>query len=54
MADSTEKQPADDKVTVIMRGHARGHKAGQRRRVSQAEADALVANKHADLPKSKQ
>lgn len=52
MADSD--QPKDDRATVIMRASLRGHRAGQTRRVAPNVAAFLVANKHADLPKSKQ
>lgn len=53
MAVDEKPEKGDDKVTVVMRAHAWGEKAGQVRRVSAEDADFLVSQKHADLPKSK-
>ena len=48
-----DEKPAkgDDKVTVFMRPHARGHKPRQRRQVDAETAERLVRDGHADYPK---
>lgn len=42
-----DKKPADDKVSVRMRPHARGEKPGKLRRLDKATADQLVRDGHA-------
>lgn len=53
MAEKKTEAASDSKVVVVMRPHLWGHKAGQKRYVTQEEADFLLRNNHADLPASK-